>query len=94
MRELRKPLREGKRFYRRVIEEVEQIAGVGSAAFNDSLPLAGQDVREGANKLTIAIEGQPQPERERNPFVNAQIVSPGYFRTMKIPLARTLLRSS
>lgn len=76
------------RFYRRVIEEVEQIPGVESAGFNDSLPLAGQDVREGANKLTIAIEGQSQPERERNPFVNAQIISSAYFRTMKIPLAR------
>lgn len=76
------------RFYRRVIEEVEQLPGVESAAFNDSLPLAGQDVREGANKLTINIEGQPQSERERNPFVNAQIISHGYFRTMKIPLAR------
>jgi putative ABC transport system permease protein len=76
------------RFYRRVIEEVEHIPGVESAAFNDSLPLAGQDVREGANKLTITIEGQSQPERERNPFVNAQIISAGYFRTMKISLAR------
>jgi putative ABC transport system permease protein len=75
-------------FYRRVIEEVERLPGVESAAFNDSLPLAGQDVREGVNKLTVAVEGQPPGERERNPFVNAQIVSPGYFRTLKIPLAR------
>jgi putative ABC transport system permease protein len=73
-------------FYRRVVEEVERIPGVEAVAFNDSLPLAGQDVREGANKLTVEIEGQPRDEQERNPYVNAQIVNHGYFRAMKIPL--------
>jgi putative ABC transport system permease protein len=73
-------------FYRRVVEEVERIPGVEAAAFNDSLPLAGQNVQEGAGKLTIEIEGQPRNEQERNPYVNAQIVSHGYFRAMKIPL--------
>ena len=71
-------------FYKRVIEEVEQLPGVESAAFNDSLPLAGQDVREGTNKLNIQIEGQPADEQQRNPYVNAQIVSLGYFRAMRI----------
>lgn len=74
-------------FYKRVIEEVERLPGVEAAAFNDSLPLAGQDVREGANKLSIQIEGQPAGEQQRNPYVNAQTVSPGYFRTMKTSLA-------
>ncbi len=73
-------------FYRRVVEEVERIPGVEATAFNDSLPLAGQDVSEGANKLTIEIEGQPRSEQERNPYVNAQIVNHGYFLAMKIPL--------
>ena len=74
-------------FYKRVIEEVERLPGVESAAFNDSLPLAGQDVREGTNKLRVEIEGQPADEQQRNPYVNAQIVSPGYFRAMKIAAA-------
>ncbi len=75
-------------FYKRVIEEVERLPGVEAAAFNDSLPLAGQDVREGANKLTVEIEGQAHDEQARNPFVNAQIVSPGYFSALKIPLVQ------
>ncbi|MCI0387668.1 MAG: ABC transporter permease [Acidobacteria bacterium] len=79
-----KHVRETAPFYKRVIEEVERIPGVESAAFNDSLPLAGQDIREGSNRLSIEIEGQPADERQRNPYVNAQIVSPGYFRAMKI----------
>jgi putative ABC transport system permease protein len=73
-------------FYKRVIEEVERLPGVEAAAFNDSLPLAGQDVHEGANRLNIQIEGQSLDELQRNPYVNAQIVSYGYFRAMKIPL--------
>jgi putative ABC transport system permease protein len=73
-------------FYKRVIEEVERVPGVESAAFNDSLPLAGQDVREGANKLNIEIEGQQITDQQENPYVNAQIVSHGYFRTMRIGL--------
>jgi putative ABC transport system permease protein len=71
-------------FYKRVIEEVERIPGVEAAAFNDSLPLAGQDVREGSNKLSVEIEGQPADAQHRNPYVNAQIVSPGYFHALKI----------
>jgi putative ABC transport system permease protein len=73
-------------FYRRVVEEVERLPGVQSVAFNDSLPLAGRDVREGANKLTIEIEGQPTDQQERNPYINAQIVNHGYFDAMKIRL--------
>jgi putative ABC transport system permease protein len=73
-------------FCRRVVEEIERIPGVEAGAFNDPLPLAGQDVREGANKLTVEIEGLPRNEQDRNPYVNAQIVNHGYFRAMKIPL--------
>jgi predicted permease len=79
-----KHVRETAPFYKRVIEEIERLPGVEASAFNDSLPLAGQDVREGSNKLSIEIEGQPADELQRNPYVNAQIVSPGYFRAMKI----------
>lgn len=73
-------------FYRRVVEEIERIPGVTAVAWNDSLPLAGQDVRAGANKLTFEIEGQPRNEQERNPFVNAQIVNHAYFTALGIPL--------
>ena len=53
-------------FYRRVIEEVSRLPGVEAAAFNDSLPLAGQDVREGANRLSIEIEGQARSEQPQS----------------------------
>jgi len=73
-------------FYRRVVDEVLRIPGVEAASFNDSLPLAGKDVREGANRLTIEIEGQGRGEQQKNPYVNAQIVSYGYFAALNIPL--------
>lgn len=75
-------------FYRRVIEQISNIPGVEGAAFNDSLPLAGQDVREGANRLNIEIEGQSSPDKEHNPYVNAQIVSKEYFHTLRVTLVR------
>lgn len=75
-------------FYRRVLEEIERIPGVTAVAWNDSLPLAGQDVRAGANKLTFEIEGQPRNEQERNPFVNTQIVNHAYFTALGIPLVQ------
>ena len=73
-------------FYRRVVEEVERIPGVTAVGWNDSLPLAGQDVRAGANRLALEIEGQPREQQERNPFVNAQIVNHAYFAALGIPL--------
>jgi predicted permease len=75
-------------FYKRVVEEVERLPGVEAVAFNDALPLADRDVREGANRLNVQIEGQSLDEQQRNPYVNAQIISYGYFRAMKIPLIK------
>ncbi len=73
-------------FYRRVVEEIERIPGVTAIAWNDSLPLAGQDVRAGANKLTFEIEGQPRDQQEQNAYVNTQIVNHAYFVALRIPL--------
>lgn len=75
-------------FYRRIVKEIERIPGVTTVAWNDSLPLAGQDVRAGANKLTFEIEGQPRDQQEQNSYVNAQIVNHDYFAALRIPLAQ------
>jgi putative ABC transport system permease protein len=70
-------------FYRRAIAELERIPGVTAVAANHSLPLA---LNQNYGKPAIAVEGQSIDEQQRNPFVNVQIVSPGYFQTMGIPL--------
>jgi putative ABC transport system permease protein len=73
-------------FYRQLFVELESIPGVEAAAAGDGLPLANLDLREGANRQTFVLEGQSQPERERNPFVTLHGVSARYFETMGIPL--------
>jgi len=79
-------------FYRRAIEELSRIPGVTAVAANHSLPLA---LNQNYGKPAIAAEGESIDEQQRNPFVNVQIVSPGYFETMGIPLrdGRALLAS-
>lgn len=70
-------------FYRAALERLEAIPGVTDAAANHSFPLA---LNQNYGKPTIVADGQSADEQRRNPFVNVQIVSPNYFRTMGIPL--------
>jgi len=73
-------------YYRRVIAEIEALPGVESAAVNDSLPLSVQEAQGSANRTVVYVEGQSIEEQRRAPYVNLQIISPGYLRAMKIPL--------
>jgi len=68
--------------FRDLVEGVEALPGVVSAAMVTTLPLnpAGTDY-----DLAFDIEGRSMPEAER-PQVDFRLVSPGYFRTMGIPL--------
>jgi len=70
-------------FYRRAVEELGRIPGVTAVAANHSLPLA---LNQNYGKPAIAVEGQSIDQQQRNPFVNVQIVSTGYFEAMGIPL--------
>jgi predicted permease len=73
-------------YYRRVIAEIEALPGVESAAVNDSLPLSVQEAQGSANRTVVYVEGQSIEDRRHAPYVNLQIISPGYLRAMKIPL--------
>jgi putative ABC transport system permease protein len=70
-------------FYRRTEEALLALPGVESVAANHSLPLA---VNENYGKPSVVVEGQSVTDQLRNPYVNPQIVSPGYLRTMAIPV--------
>ncbi|MFN7934728.1 MAG: ABC transporter permease [Bryobacteraceae bacterium] len=71
------------RFYRLAEERLREIPGVSAVAANHSMPLA---MNRNYAKPTIVVEGQSVDEQQRNPFVNVQIVSTGYFEVMRIPL--------
>jgi putative ABC transport system permease protein len=64
---------------RRLTDEISSLNGVGSTAFSSGVPLD-----DGWGR-TYTIEGRPVPFNEM-PFVNHIVVTPGYFRTLGIPL--------
>jgi macrolide transport system ATP-binding/permease protein len=83
---------QGREFYRRVVERVEQLPGVESAGVARNALLGGS-----ARILGFLVEGQPEPPqgfsfsegggitRARHQ-INANIVSAGFFETLGIPL--------
>ncbi len=83
---------QGREFYRQVIERAERVPGVEAASVA-RVPMLGSTAR----MLGFLVEGQSGPEadfvfseggaitRNRNQ-INANVVSPGFFRTMGIPL--------
>ena len=70
-------------FYTDLIQRVQSLAGVKSAAVTTNLPLYRQ-----GNSISIKIDGQPDPPPGQERIIVTRIVSPGYFDTMSIPLLR------
>ena len=73
------------RRYQQLLQEVAKVPGVIAVAANSDLPFVGQ---KPWYRGEFSIEGQSDNEREQNPLVNYQAVSPDYFRVMEIPLLR------
>jgi putative ABC transport system permease protein len=67
-------------FYRRLMDELNRTPGVEAATLVDPLPFSGK-----AHKHSPMISGK-NGEPERVPFVNLQLVSPGYFDVMGVEL--------
>jgi putative ABC transport system permease protein len=70
-------------FYTELINRVQALAGVRSAAVTSNLPLYRQ-----GNSIGIGIEGQPAPPPGQERIIVTRIVSPRYFDTMSIPILR------
>jgi putative ABC transport system permease protein len=68
-------------FYDQLVERLEALPGVTSAAGATNVPLNG-----GGAFLTAQIDGFPVPEGEFPPAFNARRTTPGYFATMGIPI--------
>jgi putative ABC transport system permease protein len=71
-------LRQTAPFYRRLVDELQRTPGLDAATLVDPLPFSGK-----AHKHSPVIAGN-NGEPERVPFVNLQLVSPGYFEAMGI----------
>ena len=70
-------------FYSELIQRLQSIAGVKSAAVTTNLPLYQQ-----GNSISVTIEGRPEPPPGQELIVVTRMISPGYFDTMSIPLSK------
>jgi putative ABC transport system permease protein len=68
-------------FYDDVLREMEGLPGVRSAAAGVTLPIGGDDFAAG-----VVVEGRPAPAPGQEPRAGFQVVTPGYFHTMGIPI--------
>jgi putative ABC transport system permease protein len=71
-----------KRFYQDVLDQLRRIPGVESAAAVLLRPLAGTVGWD----TPFTAQGQDAEQARSNPAANYEAISPGYFRTMRIPL--------
>jgi predicted permease len=68
-------------FCRRLRERLEQFPGVNAVSYDDSVPLGFH----GGNWETLEVEGYV-PAPNENMKIYRDLISPGYFGSMKIPL--------
>jgi putative ABC transport system permease protein len=70
-------------FYTDLIQRVEALPGVKSAAVTTNLPLYRQ-----GNSTGVEIEGRPAPPPGQEIIITTRVISPKYLTTMGIPLLR------
>jgi putative ABC transport system permease protein len=70
-------------FYKDLIQRVEALAGVRSAAVTTSIPLYIE-----GNSISMVFEGRPEPPPGQEPIIETRVISPEYFDTMGIPFLK------
>jgi len=70
-------------FYNSLLENNRALPGVESVAAASGLPLGNNGWQ-----TSFVVDGQPRPERDRTPLMEACLVTPDYFRAMNIPVLR------
>jgi putative ABC transport system permease protein len=70
-------------FFDTILEKVRRLPAVIDAGMSDNQPF---EVLYGGWKFPFSIPGQPEPEPGKEPAMDVEAISPGYFRTLQIPL--------
>jgi putative ABC transport system permease protein len=70
-----------RQFFGQLLDRAQSIPGVRSVGAISQLPLSGYSMMG-----RFGIEGQPEPEPGKGNAIPIGMVTPGYFRTMQIPL--------
>jgi putative ABC transport system permease protein len=73
------PIQESQ-FFDAALERIRKLPGVRAAGAVDNLPLTG-----GSNQ-PVAVVGRPVVPMSEQPEVSTRVVTPGYFKAMRIPL--------
>lgn len=68
-------------FYRTVLEKIQSLPGVNGAAFVNTLPLGGR-----VSKRSLEVENHVDSPGETTPLFWLNVITPGYFRVMGIPV--------
>ena len=71
------------RFFKNAIERVRAVPGVQSAALVRAVPFSGNGGLTG-----YAVEGKPAPDPAQMPQARFHLVTPEYFKTLRIPLLK------
>jgi putative ABC transport system permease protein len=71
------------RFFKQSIERVRAVPGVQSAALVRAVPFSGN-----GGTTAYVVEGRPEPEPASQPQARFHLVTPDYFKTMRIPLLK------
>ena len=70
-------------FFDAVLEKVRRLPGVIDAGMSDNQPF---EVLYGGWKFPFSIPGRPDPEPGKEPAMDVEAISSGYFRTLQIPV--------
>lgn len=70
-------------YWSSVLERAGAVPGVEAVALSTSVPMTG-----GRSLIAFTVEGQPQRPLSQQPLAFWMEVSPGYFRTLGIPVVR------
>jgi putative ABC transport system permease protein len=72
-------------FYERLIDSLRAVPGIESAAATSYLPAGGRGFGLGR---VFLLDGQPEPPASTDHGAQWNVVTPGYFRTVGIPVLR------
>jgi putative ABC transport system permease protein len=80
----RYPIERQVAFQQELLTAIRQLPGVESAGAADNLPVIGSP-RSGTSFHRLSTPAVPRPQR---PSATIRVVTPGYFRTMRVPVLR------
>ena len=70
-------------FYTTVLDHLRNLSGVKSVGLLMNLPLSGSSMNRG-----FRVEGRPEPKADENVSMDYQVVSPGIFSALEVPIIR------